>query len=270
MILEQGLDFAHPNMTQVDAQYVETRRQTVEEICRWFRVPPHKVAELSRAHFANVENLNIDYATDALMPWIKRLEEEADWKLIGPRSQADFTKIAIQALMRGDSKARGQWYKEMFHIGVFSPNEIRAFEDMDPIGDEGDEHYIQSQFTTLKNIVSEEEEPSVTPGDAAQQALESASGRLLSAELKKAVLAQTRYNRDEFVVWMDRQNLYGVTRRERAFEDIAPILVVAHGDVDVDLLSQTYIAAERLELLELYDGGQPREDRIVTALMEVL
>ena len=269
MILEQGLDFAYPsNTTQQGAQFVETRRQIVEEVCRWFRVPPHKVAELSRAHFANVENLNIDYATDALMPWIKRLEEEADWKLIGARSQVSYTKIAIQALMRGDSAARAQWYREMSHIGVFSINEIRALEDMDPIGPEGDERYMQSQFTTINRILQEAEEPIVEEQDNSMEMVESVAARLFQPELNKAQSAVMRYGQDReaFVEWMNIQNLKAADRRLKAFEDIQPVI----GDKSASDLAAVYLYAERKQLLSFFDGAQPDVSEITKAVLEAL
>ena len=270
MILEQGLDFAIPNMSQVDAQYVETRRQTVEEVCRWWRVPPHKVQELSRAHFNNVENLNINYATDTLMPWIKRLEEEADWKLIGSRSQASFTKIAIQALMRGDSAARSGFYKEMFQMGVFSQNEIRALEDMDPIGPEGDEHYIQSQFTTLKKI-NEEPAPApvVTPEEAAVEAVEATSARLLTAELRKAESRTARMDRGEFIAWIDMQNNRSKGRREQGFADIGAVMCAAWGEISMSEVVSAYLAAERLELLAFFDDGLADHSRVTDSILEL-
>jgi Phage portal protein len=272
MILEQGMDFARPNMSQVDAQYTETRTQIVQDICRWWRVPPHKVGELSRAHFSNVENLNIDYVNDALTPWVKRLEEEADWKLIGQRAQANYTRIALQALLRGDSAGRAAFYKEMFMIGAFSQNKILELEDMDPIGPEGDEHYIQSQFTTLKKL-NAEPSPEAIPSqqDAAMRALNSTVSRLFNAEMTKVGTAKNRYNREEFAGWLDAQNRKASPRRERAFEDIAPVMASAF-EVTVysDVLAEAYLAEERLQLFAIYDGETPDYGRLSAAVMEKL
>lgn len=257
MILEQGMDFARPNMSQVDAQYVETRRLVIEEVCRWWRVPPHKIGELTRAHFSNVENLNIDYVTDTLMPWVKRLEEEADWKLISNRSQASYTKIAVQALMRGDSAARATYYKEMLHMGVLSPNDIRALEDMDPIGPEGDEHYMQSQFTTLKRI---NEAPVEQPAPA--PSVTRTAARLLSAQLRKAE-KRTSYSAEDNLDWVDHQAEQSRTRVEAAIRDIAP-------NCDIEKAVYFYLEAEREELLAYFNGGNPDYQKVANALLEAL
>lgn len=272
MILEQGLDFARPNMSQVDAQYVETRRLAVEEVCRWWRVPPHKVQELSRAHFANVENLNIDYATDTLMPWVKRLEEEADWKLISPRSQASYTKIAIQGLMRGDSAARAAFYKDMFQMGVFSPNMILTLEDMDPIGPEGDEHYIQSQFTTLKKINEEPEPmPLAAPFEIAEEAVQNLIARHLGNDLRKADSKRGQTNRETFEDWLTQEHEKNRYRREQSFLDVAVMLREATGkEVNIHRGIAAYFEASHTEVMNYFDGERADCAAITSAFLEAI
>lgn len=268
MIFEQGLKPVSPTMSQVDAQFTETRKQVVDDICRWWRVPPTKVGELSEAHFANVENLEIQYTKDTIMPWAKRLEEEADWKLIGPRSQASYTRIAIQGLMRGDSKARAEYYKEMFNIGAFSPNKILELEDMDPIGPEGDENYIQLNMTTLKRLNAQPIEE--IPQETADDAVASVVARLASAEVRKAESAKARFDKDGFVGWMNRQNEKARNRQEKAFSDVYSILSSAYGEFDIHSAVDAYVSAERMELLNYFDGVTPNYDRITSAILEAI
>lgn len=274
MILEEGLDIANPIMKNVDAQYVETRRLQIEEICRWWRVPPHKVSELSRAHFSNVENLNIDYATDTLMPWIKRLEEEADFKLIGSRSQASYTKIAIQGLMRGDSAARSAFYREMFNIGVYSVNEIRAMEDQDPIGAEGDEHFMQSAMTTLKKIVAEPAaEPQQDPEEMVEPAVRSFVARFMADDLRNAESEKSKYIKDRkgFIRWMTGYYKKAVVRMEKALNDLIPTLSAAYGhDIDKAVALSTYAEASATQLLNLYDGNPVDHDAVGNAFIKVI
>lgn len=268
MIMEHGMDFARPAMSQVDAQYVETRHLIVEEVCRWWRVPPHKLGELSRAHFNNIEQQNIHYVTDALMPWAKRLEEEADWKLIGSRSQISYTKVALNGLMRGDSGARANFYKEMFHMGAYSQNDIRAFEDMDPIPN-GDNHWIQSQYVTLDKAATQEVSQPPTPMDAAQNVLNNTVQRLFSTQLKKAQDAQIRLSQweDQYSAWVTELQKSSSTRVHRAFADICETLMVGYGvDVDVQLLSSDYCALEEEQLLALFHGENPNADGIIETL----
>ena len=161
-ILEEGMKYARLAIPPNDAQFLETRLFQVRDICRWFRVPLHKVGDLEFATYTNIEQQAIEYVTDTLMPWCVRWEQQLQRKLFGIQSSY-FCEHALQGLMRGDQAARSQFYTSLFGVGVFSPNDIRELENMSPIGPEGDEYFIASNnMTTLKKVVEMAEEP-VTP-----------------------------------------------------------------------------------------------------------
>lgn len=267
-ILEQGMDFANPNMSQVDAQYTETQTQIVQAIARWWRVPPHKIGDLSRAHFTNIEHQSIDYVTDTLMPWVKRLEEEADWKLIGNRSQASYTKIAVQALLRGDASSRGAWYKEMVQLGIYSQNEVRALEDMDPIGPEGDVHWMQSQFAPIKNLAAAPvEQPTQT---AAEKMVRTAAAKLMESQLRKAADVKEK-SRADFAQWSITQAENTRGRVVKTIAELEPIIKAAYGLViDVEQAATAYQLAENKELMAFHAGIEPDANNAAAALLEVL
>jgi HK97 family phage portal protein len=81
MILEAGMKWSSVSLEPEKSQLVESRQFAVEEICRWFGVPPHKVQHLLRSTFSNIEHQSIEFVRDALTPWARRLEQEADFKL---------------------------------------------------------------------------------------------------------------------------------------------------------------------------------------------
>ena len=73
MILEAGLKYEEGKINAEEAQALESRQfQFGEEIPRWFRMPPHKIGNLSKATFANIEHQAIEYVTDCLMPWLEK------------------------------------------------------------------------------------------------------------------------------------------------------------------------------------------------------
>ncbi len=134
-------------------QFLETMQHQIDVICRWIGVPPHKVMHLLHAHYNNVEHQSIEVVVDAILPWSKRFEDEADEKLFGGQNRRGYyTKLNLNGLMRGDAKSRAEFYQLMRNIGVFSVNEIRLLEDINPIGPEGDKRVMQSQYTTLEQI----------------------------------------------------------------------------------------------------------------------
>lgn len=145
----------HPlGMPLVDAQFVDSRQMSVTMAARWLGVPPHKIADLSRSTNNNIEHQGIEFVTEAIVPWAKRLEQEANVKLFGARAMGRvYTKLNVNALMRGDAKSRAEFYKVMTQIGAMSINDVRELEDMNSIGEAGDAHLVQLNQTTVEHLV---------------------------------------------------------------------------------------------------------------------
>lgn len=151
-ILEEGMDWVQTGLPPEDSQLVESRQLTPAEICRWFRVPPHKIADLARATFSNIEQQSIEFVSDTLMPWIRRLETEADIKLFGRTNRGRvFTRINVNGLLRGDSAARAAFYQSMLDRGVFSINDVLSLEDRNEIGKDGDKRFVPLNMQLLEN-----------------------------------------------------------------------------------------------------------------------
>ncbi|HNB43615.1 MAG TPA: phage portal protein [Burkholderiaceae bacterium] len=169
-----------PNGTKVhqigmplnDAQFIESRQFTVTMAARWLGVPPHKIADLTRSTNNNIEHQGIEFVTDAIVPWAKRMEQEADVKLFGARAQGRiYTKLSVNALMRGDSQARANFYAAMVRMGAMSINEVRELEELNGIGKPGDAHLVQLNQTTLEWLVDNpgakaDAKPSPDPANA--------------------------------------------------------------------------------------------------------
>lgn len=149
-----------------DSQLIDVHQHLVEEICRWFGVPPHKVMHLLRSTFSNIEHQAIEVVVDSVTPWVKRFEDEADYKLFGPQNRQNlYTKMNMKALLRGDSAAQAQFFRAMFDMGVYSPNRILEALDENTIGEDGDKRLVQLNLTTLEKA-GEEPEPVPAPAPA--------------------------------------------------------------------------------------------------------
>ncbi len=149
MIIEEGMKYTTRGIPQKDAQFIETEQHGVEDVCRWYRVNPHKVQHLLRATFNNVEQLSIDHVTDTLMPWMTRLEQEIKMKLISPSESDLFAEHLITGLLRGDVKSRGVFYNKMFQVGALSQNDILELENMNGIGPAGDHYWVPLNMRPL-------------------------------------------------------------------------------------------------------------------------
>lgn len=142
-ILEEGMKLQRAGIPPNEAQFLETRKFGIADIARIYGVPLYKLAEMDGSIKANVEQQSIEFVTDALMPWLVRLEQEAHRKLFRESEKTSYyTKFNVNALLRGDSTARAVFYKEMFSIGVFSQNDIRSLEEQNPI-EGGERYYVQ-------------------------------------------------------------------------------------------------------------------------------
>lgn len=158
-ILDAGMKFEKISTDPENAQFTEVRQHQVEEICRWFGVPPHKVQHMLRSTFSNIEHQSIEVVVDTITPWVKVFEEEADWKLFGTNRQGLFTKMNLNGLLRGDAASRAAFYKSLFEMGVLNANQILALEDMNGIGADGDERFVSTNLRSLKQALAEPVEP---------------------------------------------------------------------------------------------------------------
>lgn len=132
-ILEGGLKFSPITMTNEQAQFLELRKYKRSEIAGLFRVPPHKIGDLDRATFSNIEHQAQEFVTDCLMPYLTGIEAAVQVSLLPEREQDDhFVKFNVNALLRGDMAARAKFYHSLIQDGAISPNEIRELEDWNP------------------------------------------------------------------------------------------------------------------------------------------
>lgn len=155
-VLQNGATWTQIGMSSEDAQFLETRSFQVLEICRWFDVPPHRLAHLADATFSNVEHMEIQFGRQSVAPESVRFNEEANVKLFSLRESQSglFCEMDLRGTMRGDHAGRASFYSSMSQIGAFTINEVRRLENMNPIGPEGDEHYIQTNQTTADRMAS--------------------------------------------------------------------------------------------------------------------
>lgn len=157
-ILEGGLKWVSVTMTNTDAQWLENRKHTDNQICGMLRVPPHKVAILDRSTNNNIEHQSLDYVNDGLMPHLNRIESRIRISLLDERDEEDhFAKFNVSALLRGDMKARSQFYKDMVYIGAYSPNDVLELEDRNPRPN-GDIYLTPSNMNINGRLADEDQE----------------------------------------------------------------------------------------------------------------
>ena len=143
VVLDEGLVWTPTSLPNDSAQFLETRKFSVIDVCRWYGVPPNKVFDWDKSTYNNFEQANREVIIDTLLPWIRRFEQEVDSKLLGNNYNGNYSKMEVRELLRGDPKSRGAFYLDLFRMAALSPNEVRHYEELNPI-EGGDRYFIQA------------------------------------------------------------------------------------------------------------------------------
>lgn len=134
LLLEEGVTLTQVGFNLKDSQYIESRKFSVPEIARWYRMPLHKIQDLDRSTNNNIEHQGIEYVVDTLQAWLVRWEQRLNVTLLTEEEQEEyFFEFLIEGLLRGDSKARSEFYSKGLNDGWLSPNEVREMENRNPV-----------------------------------------------------------------------------------------------------------------------------------------
>src|SRR5574340_1045 len=159
-ILEDGMEWQQIGMTSEDAQFLETRGFQILDICRIFGVPPHKVAELTRATFSNIEHQGIEWATDTIGPQVCRWEQAMQRDLFYNSRRTHSAMFDMDGLMRGDSTARAAFNASAVQNGYMSRNEVRRNEGRNVSTAPGmDDYTVQLNLTKIGDLGKVSEQP---------------------------------------------------------------------------------------------------------------
>ena len=160
-VLEDGMKITPLQLTNEESQFLQTRKHQRTVIAGAFGIPPHRIGDLERATFSNIEHQALEFVTYALMPYLVAIES-AIWRDLIPDPQKANTsvKFNVDALLRGDSKSRAESLAIERQNGVISANEWRALTDRAPRTDPGGDEYI-----TPLNMGSGKPPPGDNPDD---------------------------------------------------------------------------------------------------------
>jgi len=164
-ILEEGMRFEPIAIPNNEAQFLETRKFQVDEICRIFRVPPHLVGNLEHATFSNIEHQSIDFAVHTIRPWLVRIEQAMNRALLSDQEKGRFfVQFNIDGLMRGDYKSRMEGYAIGRQNGWLSANDIRALENQNPIPADqgGDAYLVNGNMISISTAMKQQTEETKT------------------------------------------------------------------------------------------------------------
>jgi HK97 family phage portal protein len=164
-VLPNGVKAHELSGSNEAAQFLETRQYQVIEICRAFRVPPHMIQDLTRSTYSNIEVQGTEFVQHCLLPHLKRWEAAISRDLIVD-DETYFAEHSVSGLLRGDHASRSAYYVSALQNGWMTVNEIRELENLNPIGPEGDKHFVQLNMTTLDKVGEDQAVEPMPPADA--------------------------------------------------------------------------------------------------------
>jgi hypothetical protein len=165
-ILEEGMKLNIFQMSNEDAQFLQTRQFEIREVANWFGLPPHKLGDTTRTAFASLEQENQSFLDDSLDPWLVSWEAECMDKLLSDEekdSDSHVIEFMRQALARANLTDQAAFYASGLQNGYMNRDEVRNRINLNPIPDGEGEKF----FVPLNMGLTGEEEPAPKPAPAA-------------------------------------------------------------------------------------------------------
>ena len=130
-VLEEDIKITTIGFPPEDVQFLQSQQWQVTEVARWLRVAPHKIGDLSRATFSNIEEQNIDHVTSTLRAWLVRWEQQLNKDVVQDPNL--FAEHLMDALLRGKTLDRYQANVFKIQMGAMVPNEWREQDNENPL-----------------------------------------------------------------------------------------------------------------------------------------
>lgn len=156
-VLELGMKLKEISYKNSDSQLIEVRREQALEMCRIFGVPPHKIGILDKATFSNIEHQAIEYVTGPVSALATSHEAAIRLSVLTEAEKERFyVAYDLNGLLRGDIASRYRAYAIGRQWGWLSADDIRDWEDMDPLPNgAGKSYYVPHNMQE----VGDEKEP---------------------------------------------------------------------------------------------------------------
>lgn len=151
-VLDNGLKYTPLTATNRDAQFIETKAASVEDIARLFNIPFYKLGAGKESYAANTQAA-IEYMQRTLSPIVSEHEQEDTYKLLLESESARGLQLRRNMMgeLRADWNARGAWYQTMRQNGVYSVNDICALEDLPDVPG-GDDRLASLNYVPLEDF----------------------------------------------------------------------------------------------------------------------
>lgn len=134
--INRKIKFTQWSMSNEDAQFLQSRVFQIEEIARWFGVPPHLLMQTEKqtSWGTGVAEQNRALARFTLQGWTNRIEQRLSRLLPAPR----FCEFDFAGLLKPSPEQEIPLLIQQVQAGLMTVNEARRIRGMDPMagGDE--------------------------------------------------------------------------------------------------------------------------------------
>lgn len=157
-VLDHGMKYTQLGLNQKDAQYIESRSFTVEEVARFTGIPRFMLQTGNESYNSNAQQ-RVSYVTDVLVPFVTAWELEDTYKVLSQQQREKdwYMKGNVSVLLRGDDQSRAEFYTKMIATSVYNPDECRALEERDPIpGGMGQQFLVTKNLGSLESVLKGE------------------------------------------------------------------------------------------------------------------
>lgn len=147
-VVDEGMEYKTITHTAEESQFNETRKLQRSEISGALGVPPHKIGDLERSTFSNIEHQSLEFVINSVLPWAKRIEQAVSKYLLTKQERTKYySEFLVDGLLRGDIETRYNAYQIAISYGILTPNEVRKKENLNPRSDDyGDSYYYPANI----------------------------------------------------------------------------------------------------------------------------
>lgn len=155
MVAENATKFETLSLKPQDLELLDSRRFSVEDLCRWYDMPPILIGHASEGQTmwgSGIEQIILGWFKMGLFPVTRTIEQEIHRQLVKPEEKEGiFAEFNFDAFLRGDSTSRANFISTMVQNGIYTRDEVRARENLPPV-EGGDQATVQSNLVPLDKL----------------------------------------------------------------------------------------------------------------------
>ena len=154
MVLDAGAKFNKSQLSPIESGVIDFSKLNTTQVSQIFKIPLHKLSNLDRSNFSNIEQQNFDYIKDCITPMCVKIQQELSSKLFYEREKRNkrkFFRFDLEGALMGDMASQATFFSSMVQNGLMTPNEARKKLKLNKM-DGGDTLFIQQNMAPMNDL----------------------------------------------------------------------------------------------------------------------